>query len=135
MALDHSKIAADALKESLEQAKSKGLVEDEDVYDKVSGHLDSWTKAHEDSSLKSTTGAISFPGSPTRYDPRFPNQNQTAHCWQSYVDYFKCINAKGEGFKPCQQFRRGYLLLCPQSWVEKWDEQREAGNFVGDLSP
>jgi hypothetical protein len=56
MALDHSKVAADALKESLEQAKSKGLVEDEEVYDKVSAHLESWTKAHEDGSLKSSTG-------------------------------------------------------------------------------
>ncbi|KAF2762126.1 COX6B-domain-containing protein [Pseudovirgaria hyperparasitica] len=37
------------------------------------------------------------------FDARFPNQNQTKHCWQNYVDYFKCINAKGEDFKPCRQ--------------------------------
>ncbi|KAK9449079.1 cytochrome c oxidase subunit 6B [Limtongia smithiae] len=76
-----------------------------------------------------------LPASPTRYDPRFPNQNQTAHCWQNYVDYYKCVAAKGEEFKPCAQFRNGYRLLCPLSWVEKWDEQRENGNFAGDLSP
>ena len=24
--------------------------------------------------------------------------NQTKHCWQNYVDYHKCILAKGEDF-------------------------------------
>ncbi|KAK9460468.1 cytochrome c oxidase, subunit VIb [Lipomyces oligophaga] len=70
----------------------------------------------------------------TNYDPRFPNQNQTAHCWQYYVDYFKCINSMGEGYKPCNQFKTGYRLLCPDTWVEKWDEQRENGIFPADLS-
>jgi Cytochrome oxidase c subunit VIb len=37
------------------------------------------------------------------YDARFPNQNQTKHCWQNYVDYHKCIIAKGEEFRPCRQ--------------------------------
>lgn len=23
------------------------------------------------------------------FDPRFPNQNQTRYCWQSYVDYHR----------------------------------------------
>ncbi|KAK3073065.1 Cytochrome c oxidase subunit 6B [Teratosphaeriaceae sp. CCFEE 6253] len=41
----------------------------------------------------------------TGFDARFPNQNQTKHCWQNYVDYHKCILAKGEDFKPCRQVR------------------------------
>ena len=36
-------------------------------------------------------------------DARFPNTNQTKHCWQNYVDYHKCIIAKGEDFAPCRQ--------------------------------
>lgn len=28
---------------------------------------------------------------------------RTKHCWQNYVDYHKCILAKGEDFKPCRQ--------------------------------
>lgn len=28
---------------------------------------------------------------------------RTKHCWQNYVDYHKCINAKGEDFAPCRQ--------------------------------
>jgi hypothetical protein len=39
------------------------------------------------------------------FDPRFPNTNQTKHCWQNYVDYHKCITAKGEEFAPCRQVR------------------------------
>ncbi|CAO0794860.1 cytochrome c oxidase subunit 6B COX6B [Mucor lusitanicus] len=61
------------------------------------------------------------------FDARFPNTNQTKHCWQNYVDYFKCINARGEDFAPCKQFYRAYHSLCPNEWIEKWDAQREEG--------
>jgi len=66
-------------------------------------------------------------------DARFPNMNQTKHCWQTYVDYYKCINAKGEDFAPCRQFLLAYQSLCPRAWHQRWDEQREAGNFPAKL--
>ncbi|KAK4678585.1 Cytochrome c oxidase subunit 6B [Podospora pseudoanserina] len=53
----------------------------------------------------------------------------TKHCWQNYVDYHKCILAKGEDFAPCRQFWLAYRSLCPSGWYERWDAQREAGNF------
>ena len=28
---------------------------------------------------------------------------RTKHCWQNYVDYYKCTTAKGEDFRPCKQ--------------------------------
>lgn len=31
---------------------------------------------------------------------------RTKHCWQNYVDYHKCILAKGEDFAPCRQVLR-----------------------------
>ncbi|VUC22088.1 unnamed protein product [Clonostachys rosea] len=85
----------------------------------------------------------------TGTDARFPNQNQTKHCWQNYVDYHKCILAKGEDFAPCRQVRynsghsrvpptsanmrtqfwHAYRSLCPSGWYQRWDEQREGGNF------
>ncbi|RDW75583.1 cytochrome c oxidase subunit [Coleophoma crateriformis] len=64
-----------------------------------------------------------------RFDARFPNQNQTKHCWQNYVDYHKCILAKGEDFAPCRQFFLAYKSLCPSAWCERWDDQREKGTF------
>ncbi|MCJ1284399.1 Cytochrome c oxidase subunit 6B [Xylographa opegraphella] len=67
--------------------------------------------------------------SPICFDARFPNQNQTKHCWQNYVDYHKCILAKGEDFAPCRQFFLAYRSLCPSAWCERWDDQREKGTF------
>ncbi|KUL87904.1 hypothetical protein ZTR_03977 [Talaromyces verruculosus] len=85
------------------------------------------------------------------YDARFPYQNQTKHCWQNYVDYHKCILAKGEDFRPCKQvythsssnyrtianavpkFFLAYRSLCPKAWTDRWDDQREAGNFPARL--
>ncbi|KAF3933407.1 hypothetical protein ABW19_dt0208232 [Dactylella cylindrospora] len=67
------------------------------------------------------------------FDARFPNTNQTKHCWQNYVDYHKCILAKGEDFQPCRQFFLAYRSLCPSSWTTRWDEQREAGIFPTKL--
>ncbi|KAI9318560.1 cytochrome c oxidase, subunit VIb [Dichotomocladium elegans] len=57
----------------------------------------------------------------------FPNTNQTKHCWQNYVDYYKCVNARGEDFAPCKQFYRAFHSLCPNEWIAKWDDQRESG--------
>ncbi|RMY60558.1 hypothetical protein D0865_01462 [Hortaea werneckii] len=70
---------------------------------------------------------------PSGFDARFPNQNQTKHCWQNYVDYHKCILAKGEDFKPCRQFFLACRSLCPSSWCERWDDQRENGTFPARL--
>ncbi|KAH9838781.1 cytochrome c oxidase subunit VIb [Rhodofomes roseus] len=69
------------------------------------------------------------------FDARFPNTNQTRHCFQNYTDYFKCIAAKGEEFAPCKQFKRAYNSLCPNEWIAKWDEQRENGTFPASLEP
>ncbi|KAJ7773043.1 cytochrome c oxidase, subunit VIb [Mycena metata] len=67
------------------------------------------------------------------FDARFPNQNQTRNCWQNYCDYFRCINAKGEEYEPCKQFKRTYHSLCPNEWTSKWDDQRENGTFPAVL--
>jgi hypothetical protein len=51
------------------------------------------------------------------FDARFPNCNQTKHCWQNYIDYFNCVNAKGDDSAACSQFKRNYHSLCPPQWV------------------
>ncbi|XP_069804818.1 cytochrome c oxidase subunit 6B1-like [Dendropsophus ebraccatus] len=66
------------------------------------------------------------------FDARFPNQNQTKHCVTNYLDYHRCqksLIAKGKDPYPCEWYRRVYSSMCPNSWVEKWDEQREAGTY------
>ena len=42
---------------------------------------------------------------------------RTLHSWQNYVDYHKCINAKGEDFPPCKQFKKAYHSLCPSEFT------------------
>ena len=76
------------------------------------------------------TETVEYPKLKTApFDARFPNQNQNKNCWQNYVDYFKCIRAKGEDFEPCQHFKSVYRSLCPTAWVSRWDEQRENNTF------
>ncbi|XP_073426639.1 cytochrome c oxidase subunit 6B1 [Dendrobates tinctorius] len=70
------------------------------------------------------------------FDARFPNQNQTKHCVQNYLDYHRCqksLNAKGKDPYLCEWYHRVYKSMCPNSWVEKWDEQREAGTYPGKI--
>jgi cytochrome c oxidase subunit 6b len=67
---------------------------------------------------------------------------RTKHCWQNYVDYYKCVEAKGEDFRPCKQvllastttrppqtlihvqFYHAFRSLCPKAWTDRWDGQR-----------
>merc|ERR1712059_100113 len=67
------------------------------------------------------------------FDPRFPNMNQTRNCWQNYVDFYRCQNLKGEDYEPCIFFKKNFKILCPNSWIERWDDKREAGTFPTKL--
>lgn len=49
-------------------------------------------------------------------DARYPYTNQTKHCWQNYVDYHKCILAKGEDFAPCRQVSRQAMNAAHCPW-------------------
>ncbi|XP_067380732.1 uncharacterized protein [Channa argus] len=70
------------------------------------------------------------------FDARFPNTNQTRNCFQNYLDFHRCnkaLSAKDQDIAPCQWYQRVYKSLCPMSWVQRWDEQVEAGNFPGKI--
>lgn len=69
------------------------------------------------------------------FDARFPNTNQTKHCWQAYVDHHKCKNLYGSENDACRHFYRTFNSLCPNRWIARWDEQREAGKFPVSLDP
>ncbi|XP_054794995.1 cytochrome c oxidase subunit 6b-1-like [Prosopis cineraria] len=66
-------------------------------------------------------------------DFRFPTTNQTRHCFTRYVEYHRCIAAKGEGAPECDKFAKYYRSLCPGEWIDRWNEQRENGTFPGPL--
>ncbi|KAK6938127.1 Cytochrome c oxidase, subunit VIb [Dillenia turbinata] len=66
-------------------------------------------------------------------DFRFPTTNQTRHCFTRYIEYHRCIAAKGEDASECTKFAKYYRSLCPSEWIERWNEQRENGTFPGPL--
>nr|XP_043615996.1 cytochrome c oxidase subunit 6b-3-like [Erigeron canadensis] len=66
-------------------------------------------------------------------DYRFPTTNQSRHCFTRYVEYHRCVAAKGEGAPECDRFAKYYRSLCPGEWVDRWNEQRENGTFPGPL--
>ncbi|CAN0877314.1 Cytochrome c oxidase subunit 6b-1 [Linum grandiflorum] len=66
-------------------------------------------------------------------DYRFPTTNQTRHCFTRYIEYHRCVAAKGEDAQECDKYAKYYRSLCPSEWVERWNEQRENGTFPGPL--
>lgn len=55
-----------------------------------------------------------------QFDARFPNTNQTKNCWQNYLDFHRCVKAKGDDASVCDYFLKRYKSLCPKSWVSLW---------------
>ncbi|KAL5124908.1 Cytochrome c oxidase subunit 6b-1 [Glycine soja] len=49
-------------------------------------------------------------------DFRFPTTNQTRHCFTRYIEYHRCVAAKGEGAPECDKFAKYYRSLCPGEW-------------------
>lgn len=68
-----------------------------------------------------------------RFDPRFPNSNQAKNCFVNFVDYQRCIKLKGADYKECDYFKHASDALCPQQWLEKYQEQLENGSFPVDF--
>ncbi|KAH7277107.1 hypothetical protein KP509_39G034800 [Ceratopteris richardii] len=67
-------------------------------------------------------------------DFRFPSTNQSKHCFTRFVEYHKCIRDRGDDAGPeCDKYAKYFRSLCPDEWVERWNEQLETGSFAGPL--
>ncbi|CAH1443862.1 unnamed protein product [Lactuca virosa] len=95
-----------------------------DAQDKLDTITSAVTNAHKQKEIKLETA----PG-----DYRFPTTNQSRHCFTRYVEYHRCVAAKGDGAPECDKFAKYYRSLCPGEWVDRWNEQRENGTFPGPL--
>eukprot|EP00816_Leptocylindrus_hargravesii_P006430 CAMPEP_0196802220 /NCGR_PEP_ID=MMETSP1362-20130617/1872_1 /TAXON_ID=163516 /ORGANISM="Leptocylindrus danicus, Strain CCMP1856" /LENGTH=82 /DNA_ID=CAMNT_0042173457 /DNA_START=113 /DNA_END=361 /DNA_ORIENTATION=- len=62
---------------------------------------------------------------------KFPTVNQAPHCWNRYNEWVMCLKTAGGEEEACTQMRQLAASICPVEWTEKWDEEREAGNFSG----
>ncbi|KAI3715109.1 hypothetical protein L6452_22077 [Arctium lappa] len=82
-------------------------------------------------SHRSTMSEIELKTAPGDY--RFPTTNQSRHCFTRYIEFHRCVAAKGDGAEECGKFAKYYRSLCPGEWVERWNEQRENRVFPGPL--
>ena len=50
-----------------------------------------------------------------------------------YNEFLVCAHRNGddEAAPACADMLRKYRSICPADWVERWNEQREAGSFPG----
>ncbi|CAL5434916.1 unnamed protein product [Camellia sinensis] len=60
-------------------------------------------------------------------DFRFPTTNQTRHCFTRYIEFHRCLAAKGEESSECQRFAKYYRSLCPGEWIKEDVTERERG--------
>ncbi|KAK2974011.1 hypothetical protein RJ640_028647, partial [Escallonia rubra] len=49
-------------------------------------------------------------------DFRFPTTNQSRHCFTRYIEFHRCLAAKGEESGECERFAKYYRSLCPGEW-------------------
>lgn len=64
-------------------------------------------------------------------DFRFPSVNQARTCYTHYNEYYKCINEKGDGSDECKYHKKFVNSICPNEWVENWEELRSDGRWFG----
>eukprot|EP00587_Corethron_hystrix_P015088 CAMPEP_0113302292 /NCGR_PEP_ID=MMETSP0010_2-20120614/3161_1 /TAXON_ID=216773 ORGANISM="Corethron hystrix, Strain 308" /NCGR_SAMPLE_ID=MMETSP0010_2 /ASSEMBLY_ACC=CAM_ASM_000155 /LENGTH=63 /DNA_ID=CAMNT_0000156049 /DNA_START=193 /DNA_END=384 /DNA_ORIENTATION=- /assembly_acc=CAM_ASM_000155 len=57
--------------------------------------------------------------------------NQAPHCWNRYNEYVLCLKETSGDDQACRKLRGLALSICPNDWVENWDEERDEGIFAG----
>ncbi|XP_029166372.1 cytochrome c oxidase subunit 6b-3-like [Nylanderia fulva] len=62
-------------------------------------------------------------------DPRFQQQNQTQRCFVMYTDFYRCESILGEDSEACTWFKDVFTSICPNAWVQHWDELRLTGRL------
>ncbi|KAK2429456.1 cytochrome c oxidase subunit 6b-2 [Trifolium repens] len=115
VAQESSEVAPPAAEENTLEPSSETVVEDNSVDQE---------EAEEKPEIKLETAPVDF---------RFPTTNQTRHCFTRYIEYHRCVAAKGDDAPECDKFAKYYRALCPGEWVDRWNEQRENGTFPGPL--
>ena len=64
------------------------------------------------------------------FDHRFPHTSSTTkRCWVNYNMYQRCVMDKDEEHPECRKYYKTFRSLCPDEWVEKWDELLEENRY------
>lgn len=46
-----------------------------------------------------------------------------------YTDFYRCEHILGEGHEACTYFKKVFTTICPNFWIERWDELRVTGRL------
>ncbi|KAI7845395.1 hypothetical protein COHA_001100 [Chlorella ohadii] len=66
-----------------------------------------------------------------KLDPRFPQTNQTKACYVWYNEMYKCYSQKGQDDEQCKKIKKDVRAICPDEWLESWEEHRANGTWWG----
>ncbi|KAJ4881390.1 putative cytochrome c oxidase subunit 6b-like [Raphanus sativus] len=66
-------------------------------------------------------------------DELFPVTNETRHCFNRYMQYHRCLEGKGKDTNDCNSLRDYVRTMCPETLVEKWEEQRKSGTLPSSI--
>ncbi|KAK6773193.1 hypothetical protein RDI58_028431 [Solanum bulbocastanum] len=121
---EESSGASDSTAPEINEASPPVEVDSEESTEDDTSENENQESADETPEIKLETAPADF---------RFPTTNQTRHCFTRYIEYHRCIAAKGEGAPECDKFAKYYRSLCPGEWIDRWNEQRENGTFPGPL--
>lgn len=64
-------------------------------------------------------------------DHRFTTPNAARYCYTVYNEYHRCLQQTGDNAEECQKYYKTFRSLCPDEWLEKWNELRENGQWYG----
>ena len=89
----------------------------------------------DEEGYRMTDDGIKFKFETVANDPRFPNCDQSYRCWQKYVDFHKCKQVLNDKHPACQTFLKAYQTICPDGWIERWDDNLQNGILPFNLEP
>lgn len=46
-----------------------------------------------------------------------------------YTDFYRCERILGTGSNACTWFKQVFTSICPNNWIERWDNLRAEGKF------
>ena len=62
----------------------------------------------------------------TPFHNQFLTTNQAPHCWNRYNEWIMCLKTcTGNKEKKCKLLRQLAHSICPDDWMNKWDDERD----------
>ena len=64
---------------------------------------------------------------------RFPTTNQAKACYMYYNSWHQCKYDYSDEEPQCMKLKGWARSMCPDEWVEKWEQQRANGTYPGPV--